>query len=67
MSAVPGGRAGRAAVVDLPTGEWVVLAEPDRRAGEAADEPGLRRAVRKAAVRVALAQPDAVAVVPPWD
>lgn len=61
---VAGMRAGRVTAVGLPSGDWVIVAEP------AGDEPlsstrteSLRREVRRAAVRVGTAQPDEVVIV----
>jgi fatty-acyl-CoA synthase len=63
-----GVRAGRVTVLDRPTGEWVIVAEPaDISLLRGAAAKALLRDIRRAAVDVAQATPDDVVLVAPGD
>lgn len=61
--AVAGLRPGRVTAVGLPSGEWVVVAETVGEPPGAAQAETIGRAVRRGAVSVCAARPDAVVLV----
>lgn len=64
LSEIDGVRAGRVAATGVPNGEWVIVAEPDSCGRlTAAESNSVRRAIRRAAVGIATAQPDEIVLV----
>jgi fatty-acyl-CoA synthase len=62
---VKGARAGRAAAIGLPSGEWVVVTEPATKARLSEDASrAFTRDIRRAVVAVCGIQPDAISIVP---